>query len=133
MKARKVNHLGILVDDLDEALHGFRDILGLEVSATERYGDELEIVFLPCGETLVELLRPLDEAGWNAVDLRARGPSIQHVAFEVDDLASTLDELRSKGVDTLGDAPRPGAGNTLIAFLEPRHFGGVLVELCQPL
>ena len=81
----------------------------------------------------MELIRPLKETGDNADWLARNGPGIQHVAFEVDDLEAALVELGGRGVRVLGDAPRPGAGNTIIAFLEPEQFGGILVELCEPL
>jgi methylmalonyl-CoA/ethylmalonyl-CoA epimerase len=132
MRISRVNHLGVLVEDLDAALAGFREHLGLTLEQTERYGDELDIAFLPCGDTQVELIRPLTGEGDNADWLARHGPGIQHVAFEVDDLGAALAELGERGVRVLGDAPRPGAGNTIIAFLEPEQFGGVLVELCQP-
>jgi methylmalonyl-CoA/ethylmalonyl-CoA epimerase len=132
MRLSRVNHLGVLVEDLDGALQGFREHLGLPLEHTERYGDELDIAFLPCGDTQVELIRPLTATGDNADWLARHGPGIQHVAFEVDDLEAALEELAGRGVRLLGDAPRPGAGNTIIAFLEPEQFGGILVELCQP-
>lgn len=132
MKISRINHLGAIVSDLDTAIDGFSRILGLPLDHIERYGDELDIAFLPCGETLVELLKPLTDQGWNAKDLRRHGPVIQHVAFEVDDIEAALADLRAKGVEPIGEAPRPGAQNTLIAFLEREPFGGVLVELVQP-
>lgn len=133
MRIRRVNHLGILVEDLDEAVRSFTENLGLSLDHVERYGEELDIAFLPCGETLVELIKPLTGEGWNAEYLREQGPGIQHVAFEVEDLETALEELKSRGVDPMGDAPLPGAGGMRIAFLDPRAFGGILVELCEPL
>ena len=65
--------------------------------------------------------------------LEEHGPGIQHVAFEVADLEAALAELAERGVTPVGEAPRPGAGNTIIAFLDPTAFGNILVELCQPL
>ncbi len=132
MRVTKINHLGLLVDDLDGAADGFR-ALGLELDRTERYGDELDIAFLPCGPTDVELLKPLTGEGMNAEDLARHGPFIQHVAFEVEDLEAALADLRERGIEPVGEAPRPGAGGTSIAFLDPARFGGILVELCQPL
>jgi methylmalonyl-CoA/ethylmalonyl-CoA epimerase len=108
VKIKRVDHLGVIVDDLDGAV-------------------------LPCGETLVELIEPLKEEGSNADYLREHGPGIQHVAFEVDDLEAALAELAERGVEPLGDAPMPGAGGMRIAFLDPQAFDGVLVELCEPI
>jgi methylmalonyl-CoA/ethylmalonyl-CoA epimerase len=133
VKIRRVNHLGILVEDRDGAVRSFTGNLGLSLDHVERYGEELDIAFLPCGETLVELIKPLTNEGWNAGYLEEQGPSIQHVAFEVEDLEAALEDLKERGVDTMGDAPVPGAGGMRIAFLEPRAFGGILVELCEPI
>ena len=132
MKIKRVDHLGVIVGDLDGAVKSFTEHLGLKLDHTEQYGDELDIAFLPCGETLVELIEPLKEGGSNADYLREHGPGIQHVAFEVDDLEAALSELAERGVKPLGNAPLPGAGGTRIAFLEPQAFGGILVELCEP-
>ena len=131
MKIRRVNHLGVIVGDLDGAVQSFTEHLGLTLDHTEQYGDELDIAFLPCGETLVELIKPRTDQGSNADYLREHGPGIQHVAFEVDDIEAALAELDERGVKALGDAPMPGAGGTRIAFLDPQSFGGVLVELCE--
>lgn len=132
MKIKRVNHLGIIVSDLDDAMQSFTEHLGLSLDHVEQYGDELDIAFLPCGETLVELIKPHTDQGSNADYLRQHGPGIQHVAFEVDDLDAALAELAEQGVEPLGDAPMPGAGGTRIAFLDPQAFGGILVELCEP-
>jgi methylmalonyl-CoA/ethylmalonyl-CoA epimerase len=131
MNIKRVNHLGVLVEDLDEAIQSFTENLGLTLDHVEPYGDELEIAFLPCGETLIELIKPLTDKGSNADFLREHGPGIQHAAFEVEDLDAALDELKTRGVQPLGDAPMPGAGGMRIAFLDPQAFGGILVELCE--
>jgi methylmalonyl-CoA/ethylmalonyl-CoA epimerase len=133
VKIKRVDHLGVIVGDLDGAVKSFTEHLGLKLDHTEQYGDELEIAFLPCGETLVELIEPLKEGGSNADYLREHGPGIQHVAFEVDNLEAALVELAERGVEPLGDAPVPGAGGMRIAFLDPQAFDGVLVELCEPI
>jgi methylmalonyl-CoA/ethylmalonyl-CoA epimerase len=132
VKIKRINHLGIIVGDIEEAVQSFTDHLGLRLDHVEQYGDELDIAFLPCGETLVELIKPRTEEGSNAKYLREHGPGIQHVAFEVDDIDAALEELGKRGVEPLGDAPLPGAGVTRIAFLDPQAFGGILVELCEP-
>src|SRR5215212_4350718 len=132
MKIKRVDHLGVIVGDLEGAVQSFTEHLGLELDHVEQYGDELDIAFLPCGETLVELIKPLKEGGSNADYLREQGPGIQHVAFEVENLDAALTELSGRGVELLGDAPVPGAGGMRIAFLDPQAFGGILVELCEP-
>jgi malonyl-CoA/methylmalonyl-CoA synthetase len=132
VRISRVNHLGVIVDDMDAAVAGFRDRLGLPLAKTEVYADMLDIAFLPCGDTQVELICPREHDDPAAHYLREHGPGIQHIAFEVDDLEAALAELRERGVEPLGEAPRPGADDTIIAFLDPRSFGGILVELCQP-
>jgi methylmalonyl-CoA/ethylmalonyl-CoA epimerase len=124
-----VNHVGLLVQDAGCAAAGFR-ALGLDVEKTERIGDELDVAFLPCDDTYVELLVPLGKDGPLAAELKAHGPVIQHVAFEVEDLDEALAELAGEDIGTLGEAPRQGAGGMRIAFLDPSRFGGVLVEIC---
>jgi methylmalonyl-CoA/ethylmalonyl-CoA epimerase len=133
MNISRVNHLGVIVDDMVAAVAGFRDKLGLPLEKTEVYAGVLDIAFLPCGDTQVELIQPRDEDATNpaAAFLREHGPGIQHVAFEVDDLEEALAEMSERGVGVIGEAPRPGADGTIIAFLDPRSFGGILVELCQ--
>jgi methylmalonyl-CoA/ethylmalonyl-CoA epimerase len=133
VKIKRVDHVGVIVGDLDEVVRSFTEHLGLELDHTERYGDELDIAFLPCGETLVELITPCTEEGSNADYLKQHGPGIQHVAFEVDNLDAALVELSERGVNPLGEAPVPGAGGMRIAFLNPESFGGILVELCEPI
>jgi methylmalonyl-CoA/ethylmalonyl-CoA epimerase len=132
MRISRVNHLGVIVEDMDAAIEGFRDRLGLPLAKTEVYADILDIAFLPCGDTQVELICPREHDDPAARYLREHGPGIQHVAFEVEDLEAALAELAERGVEPLGEAPRPGADDTIIAFLDPRRFGGILVELCQP-
>jgi methylmalonyl-CoA/ethylmalonyl-CoA epimerase len=132
VKIKRVNHFGVIVEDLDDAVRSFTEHLGLTLDHIEPYGDELEIAFLPCGETLVELIEPRTQAGSNADYLKEHGPGIQHVAFEVDDLDAALEELSERGVSPLSEAPLPGAGGMRIAFLDPESFGGILVELCEP-
>lgn len=127
-----MNHVGVIVRDLDEVTQSFVQFLGLELDHNEHYGSELDIAFLPCGETLIELIAPLGDAGASAEHLASHGPSIQHVAFEVENLEASLSELNTLGVGTIGEAPKTGAGNTTIAFLDPGAFGGILVELVEP-
>lgn len=130
--ASGVHHIGILVRDAHAAAERFK-ALGLEVTAWEDYGPGLlRIGFIPVGGTLLELIEPLTPDGFNADWLRDRGEGIQHIALHVDDIHATLEALQSRGVALQDQKPRPGAGDTLIAFLAPSAAGGILVELTQP-
>jgi len=126
-----IHHAGILVAESEAAIdRTLVDVLGLRRDHLERYGDELEITFYPCGGTLVEVIRPTAE-GWNADWLERSGPTIQHLAFEVADIASAVGDLRARGVPLLEPSPRRGAGGTTIAFLDPTACGGILLELVE--
>ena len=133
MRISRVNHLGVVIDDLAGSIEGFSELLGLPLERIEEYGSELDIAFLPCGDTQLELISPRRPDGFTGGYLAEHGPGIQHVAFEVEDLEAALAELAQRGVKPVGEAPRAGAGNTIVAFLDPSAFGNVLVELCQPL
>lgn len=125
-----VHHAGILVAESEAIDRTLVEVLGLRRDHLERYGDELEITFYPCGGTLVEVIRPT-AAGWNADWLERTGPTIQHLAFEVADIAAAVGELRASGVPLLEPSPRRGAGGTTIAFLDPKACGGILLELVE--
>ena len=126
----KINHLGIAVKNLDEAIAFYRDTLGLDVSHVEEFED-MRIAFIPVGESELELLEPTDPDGAIGRYIAKYGPGIQHVAFEVDDVDATVRDLQAKGAQLIDTAPRPGADNTRIAFLHPKGAGGVLIEVCQ--
>jgi methylmalonyl-CoA/ethylmalonyl-CoA epimerase len=123
-----LHHAGILVAN-PEPLTAALEVLGMPLDHVEHYGTELDIGFHNCGNALVEVITPRTAEGWNAAWLERNGPTIQHVAFEVRDLDGALDELRGRGIPMLEPAPRPGAGGTTIAFLDPRSTGSILFEL----
>ena len=127
----KIDHIGIAVSDLDEALKLYRDTLGLEVEKTEDFGG-MRIAFLPIGDTEFELLQPTDPDGALAKFVEKRGEGVQHIALRVDDVAKSLEELKAKGLRAIDEKPRPGAGGASIAFFHPKSTGGVLLEICQP-
>ncbi|MDY6764954.1 MAG: methylmalonyl-CoA epimerase [Halobacteria archaeon] len=126
----ELDHVGIAVEDIDDALSFYRDILGLEVNHEEEFGG-MRIVFLEAGKGEFELLEPLDDEGAVARFIEKRGEGIQHVAVEVDDVADELKRLRERGVTLIDEEPRPGAGGKRIAFVHPRDTNGVLLELCE--
>jgi methylmalonyl-CoA/ethylmalonyl-CoA epimerase len=131
MKAT-LDHVGIAVGNLDEALAFYRDALGLEVEAPEDVPSQrVRIRFIPAGQGQLELLEPLAPDSPVARFLARRGPGLHHVALLVDDIHAALDELKRRGVRLIDETPRPGAGGALIAFIHPAAADGVLVELKQ--
>lgn len=133
MKVRKIEHLGIGVPSLEDALKLYRDALGLPVADLEVLGDmKLKVIKVKIGETVLELLEPLPGETVISKFLAERKGGIHHVCFEVDDVAAATKEMSSKGFEPLWPAPRPGAGNRLVNFLKPKQTGGVLIEFNQP-
>jgi len=127
---RKIDHIGIAVSDLDEALKLYRDTLGLHVEATEEFGG-MKIAFIPIGDTEFELLQPVDTSGALAKFIEKRGEGVQHIALRVDDVEKSLEELKAKGLRVIDEKPRPGAGGAKIAFFHPKSTMGILLEICQ--
>jgi methylmalonyl-CoA/ethylmalonyl-CoA epimerase len=129
----EIDHIGIAVESLDEALKLYRDELGLEHTGTEEVPTEhVRVAFLSAGSTRVELLEPTDDSSPIARHLKQRGPGIHHLAFKVGDLRSTMRALADAGRPALDERPRPGADGNEVTFLHPRSAMGVLVELCSP-
>jgi len=128
---QKIDHIGIAVSDLDEALKLYCDTLGLKVEKTEEF-EGMKIAFIPIGDTEFELLQPTDPNGALAKFLEKRGEGIQHVALRVEDVQQSLEELKAKGLRVIDEKPRPGAGGASIAFFHPKSTRGVLLEICQP-
>lgn len=132
MMVHKVDHIGVAVANLDEALKLYRDVLGLTLAGTEVVEQQkVKVAFLPVGDTEVELLESTDPEGPIAKFIEKRGEGIQHIALRVDDIDAALDEMRAKGIRLIDEKPRYGAGGAKIAFLHPKSTGGVLIELCE--
>jgi len=129
---RKIDHIGLAVGSIDERLPFWSEILGLDVVGRETVlGEQVQVAFLPVGESNLELLEATDSGSTIARFIEKRGEGIHHVNFEVDDLSELIRRLREKGVPLVGEAPRIGAGGHKVAFVHPRATGGVLVELCE--
>ncbi len=128
---QKIDHIGIAVSDLDEAIKLYRDTLGLEVEHTEDF-EGMKIAFIPIGDTEFELLQPTDPNSALAKFIEKRGTGVQHIAVRVDDVEKSLEELKAKGLRVIDEKPRPGAGGASIAFFHPKSTLGVLLEICQP-
>jgi len=129
MKVLRLHHAGILVHDPKAVTTALAEVLGLACDTVEHYGDELDIGFHDSANALIEVITPRSASGWNADWLSRTGPCIQHLAFEVSDIDEVIAELRGRGVAFMEPAPRPGAGGTTIAFLDPASTGSILLEL----
>lgn len=128
----RVDHIAIVVDDIDAALGFWRDSLGLELQHVEDVPDQDSIVaFLPAGDSEVELVKPTDDRSGVARYLGKHGPGVHHICFEVDDIDASLAMLSEKGIRLINDTPKIGTGGKRIAFIHPDSTHGVLVELYQ--
>lgn len=131
MKAR-LDHIGIAVRDLDQALAFYRDALGLDVEAPEEVASQrVRAHFVPVGEPALELLEATAPDSAIAKYVEKRGPGIHHITLRVEDIAAALAQLKAKGVRLVDEQPRPGAEGALVAFVHPASAHGVLVELKQ--
>ncbi len=126
----KIAHIGIAVNNIDEHLKFYRDILGMKVGERTKVPEQgVEVIFLETGDTKIELLQPLDENANINKFLQKRGEGIHHICLEVDDIEAALHELEERGIELIDQTPRPGAGGCMVAFIHPRSAGGVLIEL----
>jgi methylmalonyl-CoA/ethylmalonyl-CoA epimerase len=128
---KRLDHIGIAVRSLDEALPVWR-ALGLEEAAREDVpGQKVRTAFLPTGEASIELLEPAADDSPIAGFLAKRGPGIHHLCFEVDDIEKMLEELAASGYRLVHRTPVAGAGGKKVAFLHPEAGHGVLIELSE--
>jgi len=128
MKILKIDHIGIAVPKMDEAVSAWR-VLGFEVEAVHDVPTEkVRTAFLPVGESHLELLEPTDPSSVLAKFLEKRS-GLHHVCVLVDDIEGALGRLKAEGVTLIDQVPRTGAGGCRVAFVHPRSAGGVLLEL----
>ena len=127
-----LDHVGIAVANLEEAVAFYRDALGLEIDVTEEVASQhVRAHFVGVGGPALELLEATSDTSPIARFVDRRGPGLHHITLRVDDLAATLEQLKSRGIRLIDEAPRPGAANALVAFIHPSSAHGVLVELQQ--
>lgn len=132
MAIKQINHIAIVVENIDEALDFWEGALGLQVNHIEEVTDQESLVaFLPSGHSEVELVEPTSNVSGVARYLRKRGPGIHHICFEVDDIRATLARMKSRGVQLINEEPTIGTGGKKIAFIHPHSTCGVLVELYE--
>lgn len=133
MKISHVEHIGIAVKSIDEALPYYENVLGLKCYKIEEVADQkVRTAFLKVGDVKIELLEPTSAESAIAKYLDTRGPGMHHLAFAVEDgVSDALAECGTKEIRTIDVAPRTGADNMQIAFLHPKATLGVLTELCE--
>jgi len=132
MRARRIDHIGIAVNDLDEAIPFYRDVLGLELAGIEEVeSQKVRVAMFVIGESHIELLEPTSPESPIAKALDKRGPGIHHIAYAVDDAEKAVGSMLSSGVRMIDETPRDGAGGSRIAFVHPSSSGKVLTELCE--
>jgi methylmalonyl-CoA epimerase len=128
----KLDHIGIAVANISEALAFYRDALGLEVEPPEEVASQrVRAHFIPAGGAALELLEATSDDSPIARYVAKRGAGLHHITLRVDDLAAALAQLKARGVRLIDDVPRPGAHGSQIAFIHPSSAHGVLVELKQ--
>ncbi len=127
-----LDHIGIATQNIDEAITEYGRVFGYTVGFREVVASQnTEIAFLTLSNTKIELLAPHNGQGPIRKFLDNKGPGLHHLCYRVDDIEAELARLDSIGYQLIDAKPRPGAHNTLIAFVHPKSFGGVLTELCE--
>ena len=134
MNISHIEHLGIAVKSLEEAIPYYENILGLKCYSIEEVADQkVKTAFFKVGQTKIELLEPTSEDSTIAKFIEKRGEGIHHMAFAIEDgVPNALAEVEAKGVRLIDKAPRKGAEGLNIAFLHPKSTCSVLTELCMP-
>jgi len=129
---KRIHHVAIVVENIDEALCFWEDALGLKVQEKRDIPEQqVSIAFLPLGGSELELVKPTSEDSGVAKYLESRGPGMHHLCLEVDDLDEIMERLQQKGVQLINDEPLMSPDGTRFAFVHPKSAQGVLVELYE--
>ncbi|MGE5559535.1 MAG: methylmalonyl-CoA epimerase [Chloroflexota bacterium] len=126
----KIDHVGIAVKSIDEALKVYRDVLGIQVKELEQMPTQ-KLAMLPVGESMVELLEAITPDAAVAKFIESRGEGIHHIALRVDNIEQALAEAKAAGLRLIDETPRTGAGGSKIAFIHPKSVYGVMIELVE--
>ena len=127
-----VDHIGIAVKNIDEALKFWESSLGVKCTGRETVEEQkVTTAFLPIKDSEIELLEATSEESPIAKFIEKKGEGIHHIALRVNDLEACLAGLKAKGIKLIDEAPRKGAGGAAIAFIHPKATGGILLELSQ--
>ncbi len=127
-----IDHIGIAVENIEEAVATYEKLLGTECYKREVVeSQQVDTAFFRTGQSKVELLGATSGDSVIAGYIEKKGEGMHHVAFEVEDIRAEMQRLREEGFTVLNEEPREGADNKLVAFVHPKDNHGVLVELCQ--
>jgi methylmalonyl-CoA/ethylmalonyl-CoA epimerase len=128
----RIDHVGVAVEDLDEAVRLYSKQFGMPVEHRETVEEQgVEAVLMGVGHSHIELLRPLANDTAVGRFLERNGPGMHHVAYGTDDIDAALETLRAAGLRLIDERPRTGIRNSRVAFVHPRSTGGVLTELVE--
>jgi methylmalonyl-CoA/ethylmalonyl-CoA epimerase len=129
---KKINHVGIAVSTLEEAIPFYQDTLGMTFKGVEEVAEyKVNVAFFQIGEAKIELLEPTSEESFLVEFLEKNGQGIHHIAYEVDDIEVAIRKLEADGTRMIDKTPRQGAHGARVAFIRPESSQGVLTELCQ--
>jgi len=129
---KRIDHIGIVVNDIKEALKVYQQALGLSLAKIQERPDQaVTIAFLPTGESEIELIQPVTGDSGVAKFLQKRGEGIHHICLEVENIEKTLADLQEKGLQLIDEMPRTGPGGESFAFIHPKSTHGVLIELYE--
>ncbi len=131
-KVKQINHVAVVVEDMEKALAFWRDALGMELHELRDVpAEKSQVAFLPLPGSEVELVMPTSDDSRIAKYLAKRGPGMHHVCLEVDDIDGMMSQLKAKDIRLINEEPRIAADGKKYAFIHPESTGGVLVELYQ--
>jgi methylmalonyl-CoA/ethylmalonyl-CoA epimerase len=131
-KVKQINHVAVVVDDMDKALLFWRDALGMEMHELRDVpAEKSQVAFLPLAGSEVELVQPTTDDSGIAKYLAKRGAGMHHICLEVDDIEGMMSQLRSKNIRLINEEPRTAVDGKKYAFIHPESTSGVLVELYQ--
>ncbi len=129
---KKINHIAIAVNNLEEAAKFYQTVMGLTLSGVEVVSaQKTKVGFFKIGESNIELVQPAEPDSPLVKFLETKGQGIHHICLEVDDVEAEVKSFLEKGATRVDQKPRPGAHNTKVAFVHPKSSGGVLIELCE--
>ncbi|MGY3052127.1 methylmalonyl-CoA/ethylmalonyl-CoA epimerase [Pedobacter sp. UYEF25] len=129
---KKIEHIGIAVNDLEQAIDIYQKLFNAGCYKTEQVeSEQVNTAFFKIGENKVELLEATSQDSAIAKFLAKKGEGVHHIAFEVDDILAEMERLHNDGFVLLSELPKKGADNKMICFVHPKSTNGVLIELCQ--